>query len=424
MIASLAFLALLPSAQGQWTDVQKLGTGGESFVSTDDKGNVYVTCHQPCKMLVSNDWGVSFGSNHSLPDAFCDVTTAIGPDGKLYIIYIKPGVKGLEVVTSSDKGKSIAPAGTHDGPFDREWIVVNPVTGEIGFNYSDGYIGGPKSKGIFYAASKDGAKTFARIGRVDKEPAGSYPVDPYLAVGTGGRLYAAWATSEDYDHIDAYKFAASEDGGKTWINHTTLGTTHGGHGDTQERWMLGSLVATGPDTVMAIYQDYAALNVDGIEIRPLLAYYRVSRDGAKSWTKGRPCLTSDEITLAIRSFLKNGSDRKSTVPNYMQTLPWACADPKGRIHLALVDNRAGQTSVNKKNVGLWQVRFTSWNPTKDIFTPSEKVSHSWAAERPPLDFIGCAADSKHAYITWTENPNRTSGWDFTGDLYFGKKALP
>jgi hypothetical protein len=420
-LAGLAlFSLLLTPAFGQWTDIKKLGEGGESYVSTDGKGNVYATSHFPCKLYVSNDSGKSYGISHDLPNSFCDVTSTVGPDGKLYVSYIVPGVKGLQVTTSIDQGKTIQKGGLHPGDFDREWIVVHPTTGEVGMNYSDGYIGGPKSKGVFYAGSTDGGASFKQISRIDNEPSGSYPVDPYLTIGAGGRIYAAWAASTDYDHIDKYAFAASEDGGKTWINHTEIAKTHKLLGDTQERWMLGSIVAVGNDTVMAVYQDYATFNVDGEEVHPLLAYYRVSNDGGKTWSASKPCLQPKEITDAIRLFLKTRV-KSSTVANYMQTLPWVSSDGKGRVHFVFEDNRTGQRKVGNKPVGLWHVRYATWDGTK--FGTSERVSHDWAAERPPLDFIGCCSDSKNVWVIWTENPEKAAGWDFSGELFIGRKPL-
>lgn len=416
-----SFCLLSVSALAQWQDVKQMGDGGETFVSTDGKGNVYATSHIPCKLYVSNDYGKTFHVNHDLPDGFCDVNSAVGPDGKLYVVYLIPGPKGVQVVTSADKGKTISKAGRIDGPYDREWIVVNPVTNEVGYNYSDGYIGGPKSKGVFYASSNDGARSFKTISRIDKEPEGSYPVDPYLAVGTGGRLYAAWACSYDYDKIDKYMFASSDDGGKSWKNHTTIGTTHPDLGDTQERWMLGSLVAVGKDTVMAIYEDYTTLEVDGEEERPLLAFTRISNDGGKTWSEARPSTPKAELESAIRSF-RSTRARNSTVSNYTQTLPWVSADPKGRIHMAFEDNRSGQKNVGDKRVGLWHVRYAMWTADKG-FGLSERVSHDWACWRPPLDFIGCCSDGDNVWITWTENPNKTDGWDFSGGFFIGKKVL-
>ena len=82
---SVAFLALAALSVAQWPDVQRLGQGGESFVSTDGKGNVYATSHQPCKLYVSHDFGKSFAKSHDLPESFCDVTSTLGPDGTLYV---------------------------------------------------------------------------------------------------------------------------------------------------------------------------------------------------------------------------------------------------------------------------------------------------------------------------------------------------
>ncbi len=423
-ISALAVSALTCSAFPQWADIQKIGPGGETFVSTDAKGSVYATSHNPSRLYVSHDFGKTYTPGVDLPDSFCDVCSTVGPDGKLYVIYIKPGVSGMQVAMLSDDGKSIVKGGSLSGPYDREWIIVNPKTKEIGFNYSDGYIGGKRSESVFYAASSDGGKTFKKVSRIDKEPSGSYPVDPYLTVGTGGRIYAGWATSSEdskYDKIDHFMVATSDDGGKTWGNHTDIDMTHAGFGDTQERWMLGSLVASGKDTAIYVYEDYVSLEVDGQEVRPHLLFYRITTDGGKTWSLAKTCLSAKEIETSIHQFLQ-ADGTAGVTPIYNQTLPWICADPQGHVHMAFVDNRSGTTTANGKKVGQWQVRLTNWDP-KTGFDASERVSHDWAAGRPPLDFIGCCSDGANIWVTWTENPRNIGGWDFTGDFYIGHKAL-
>lgn len=421
-LVALFSLALTGSALAQWADIQKLGVGGESYVSTDGKGSVYATGHNPSRLYVSKDFGKTFAPGIDLPDSFCDVTSTVGPSGKLYVIYIKPNVAGMQVVTLAPDGRSVEVGGAITGPYDREWIVVHPKTGEIGFDYSDGYIGGPKSKGVFYAASTDDGRSFKTIARIDREPDGSYPVDPYLTIGSSGRIYAAWATSSDYNHIDKYKVATSDDGGKTWANHTDMATTHPGFGDTQERWMLGSITAVGEDTAVMIYEDYLSLSVDGQEIKPLLDFYRVTTDGGKTWSAARTCTAPREIEDSMRSFVKSNG-KLALTGTYCQTLPWVGSDPQGRVHLAYVDNRAGTTFLGDKRAGLWQVRYSVMNNPKSGFGPSERVSHDWAAIRPPLDFIGCCSDGANVWISWTENQGKVAGWDFTGDLFIGHKPL-
>src|SRR5579862_6424588 len=358
-LLALFALALCGATPAQWTDLQRLGTGGESYVSTDGKGSVYATSHIPGMLYVSHDFGKSFAPGLSLPESMCDVCSTVAPDVKLYVIYIRPNVSGMQLVTLSPDGSSIIKGGVLSGPYDREWIVVNPKTNEVGFDYSDGYIGGPKSKGVYYASSSDEGKSFKTVSRIDREEAGSYGVDPYLTIGSGGRIYAGWATSTDYDKIDTYKVATSDDGGKSWSNHTLIGSTHPGFGDTQERWMLGSLAAAGQDVAMMVYEDYVAINVDGQEVRPHLIFYRVTTDGGKSWTSPKTCLSAKEIEAAIHQFLQ-GKGKAALTPNYVQTLPWICADPQGRIHLAFVDNRLGAANSGEKTVGRWSVRASTW----------------------------------------------------------------
>jgi len=421
---SFAFAAFVLSTSfsfAQWAETQKIGTGGETFVSTDGKGNVYATSHQPARLYVSHDFGKTFGSGIPLPDSFCDVCSTVGPDGKLYVIYIRPNVSGMQVVTLSNDATNVVKGGTLVGPYDREWIVVDPKTNAVGFDYSDGYIGGPKSKGVFYAQSTDQGQNFKTVSRIDKEPEGSYPVDPYLTIGTGGRIYAGWATSSDYNTIDAYRVATSDDGGKTWANHTDVGTTHPGFGDTQERWMLGSLTAAGADTAMMVYEDYVAITVDGQEVRPHLVFYRVTTDGGKTWSSAKTCLSPREIEASIHEFLE-GEGKSAVTATYNETLPWICADGHGNIHMAFVDNRAGTTMADNKKVGLWQVRATTWRPGSG-FGPSEVVSEEWAAGRPPLDFLSCCCDASNMWVSWTEDPNNTGSWDFSGNFYIAHKKF-
>ncbi|MFI5387841.1 MAG: hypothetical protein ACHQ50_17160, partial [Fimbriimonadales bacterium] len=192
--------------------------------------------------------------------------------------------------------------------------------------------------------------------------------------------------------------------------------------DTQERWMLGSLVATGQDTAMMVYEDYVSLNVDGQEVKPLLVFYRVTTDGGKTWSSPKTCLTPKEITLAMRGFLK-ADGPAGIVKNYVQTLPWICSDSYGKVHLAFVDNRSGTTSSGDKKVGLWQVRLATWTDPKAGFGQSERVSHDWPAGRPPLDFLGCCSDGANSWVIWTENPKNTGLWDFSGDLYIAHRRL-
>src|SRR4030088_3107918 len=95
LFATLAVVAST-TAFGQWTDIQKLGVGGESYVSTDGKGAVYATSHLPSKLYLSKDLGKTFAPALDLPDSMCDVCSTVAPNGKLYVIYIRPNVSGMQ----------------------------------------------------------------------------------------------------------------------------------------------------------------------------------------------------------------------------------------------------------------------------------------------------------------------------------------
>lgn len=413
-------LILPASASAQWPDVRQLGLGGEPFVAADGKGNVYVTSHMPAQLLISRNYGESFGDPFKFRNALGDLHIVTWGEGRVHLTYMLGSADGLKSWFSTDAGKNLTEGEPLMGPFDREWIAVNPQTHEVYLAYSDGYIGGPPSKGIFLAASGDGGRTFAKRSRVDVEAEGRYAVDPYLVNSPAGRLYAAWATTSDQDTIDSYAFAASEDGGHTWEHRQTIARTRKTLGDTQERWMLGGLVAVGEDSVIVYYQDYGQIRVDGKEHRPLLAYYRVSKDAGKTFSEARLVMPRDEITEAIRSF-ERGRKLPRKAPHYTQTLPWMASDPSGRVVAVLQDNREGQQVLDGEPLGLWQVRLLSHDGS--AFGRSEAVSAPYVAKRPPLDFMGCAVDGKYVYVVWTESTSPMAEWEFSGRLMFGRKSL-
>jgi hypothetical protein len=419
----LTLLALIGlPAQAQWKDVRKITTGGESTVATDNKGNVYITSHQPCELMISRDWGETFAEKHSYPDGLGDMHISVWGSGRVHLTYMVNGASGIKNHYSFDSGKTMREGGRLDGPLDREWIAPNFRTGEVNVIYSEGYIGGPKSKGIFVAKTTDYGRTFGKPVRVDIEPETSFAVDPYISSTPGGKLYAAWGTSKDYNTIGGLGFAYSADGGKTWKGHQTLATMHGDLGDTQERWMLGGIVSTGEDRVIAYYQDYTQVEVDGKTHKPLLTYMRISDDGGTTFAEARTVVPMDEIKASLRSYAA-AFNREEAYPIYIQTLPWMAADAAGKIHLALVDNRTGQTAIENRVMNRWGVRYLQMAKGAKEFGPSEQVSQPFAAVRPPLDFNSIAVDSKYVYVTWSENPNSPTNGDFSGELYLGRKAL-
>lgn len=423
MLRTLIVAFLVPVfASAQWTDVKRIGTGGEAFVAADGKGNVYVTAHLPAQLLVSRDFGDTFGEPLKFRNALGDLHVITWGKGRLHLAYMYGQAEGLKSWFSTDAGKTLLEGESHPGPYDREWIAVNPKTNEVYMNYSDGYIGGPDSKGIYLAASTDGGKTFTRRSQIDKEPVGKFAVDPYLANNPNGRLYAAWAVSSDKDTIESYKFAMSEDGGKTWQRRQTIAETQRTLGDTQERWMLGGILAVGDDTVICYYQDYMELEVAGRKHRPLLTQYRISTDAGGTFSEPRLLTPRSEVETAIGAY-ERGKKGDKNFPIYIQSLPWMCADPAGNVHAVFQDNRSGQSWFEGDALNLWSVRHLTMPKGKDAFDTSEKVSQDYIAKRPPLDFMACTADATRLYIVWTESTNPKNDWEFSGKLMLGRKKL-
>ena len=176
----LAFLALLLiSAQlchSQWEDVRRIGIGGESTVASDGEGNVFVTSHLPCSLWQSHDWGNTFNRTFRFPDSLGDMFVYLRPNHKVDVSYIRSKIHGLTTWYSLDGCQTLQKGKNVDGPLDREWVISNKA-GELFMDYSNGYIGGPKSKGLFLAVSKNDGESFKQIARVDREVPGSYAVD-------------------------------------------------------------------------------------------------------------------------------------------------------------------------------------------------------------------------------------------------------
>lgn len=417
MLRTLAVAFLIPVfSSAQWTDVKPIGTGGESFVAVDGKGNVYVTAHQPGQLLTSRDFGDTFGKPFTFKDALGDFHVVTWGEGRVHVTYMSDKVDGIQSWFSKDAGRNLIEGDTFLGPYDREWIAVNPKTNEVYFDYSDGYIGGPDSKGIYFAASADG-KTFVRRSRIDNEPIGHYAVDPYLTNTPEGKLYAAWEVSSDKDTIDSFGFAMSDDGGKTWKHRQRIAEIHKKLGDTQERWMLGGILAVGEDTVIVYYPDYAEVG----SAHPLLLHYRMSKDGGATFGDARTLLPRAEIEKAVQEYVRKSEGEN--FPLYIQSLAWMCADPSGNVHAVFQDNRSGQTMLKDEALNQWSVRYTTLAKGQEAFSESEKVSRDYTARRPPLDFMSCAADSTRLYVTWTESTHPDGDWEFSGKLMLGRKKF-
>ena len=426
---SLAMLGTLPVlAFGQWDDVKRIGTGGETYVSTDGEGTVYISSHLPVQAFVSRNWGDSFGNAHPFPDSLGDMVVYARPKGKAIVTYMHPtGKGGMASFATSDYGQTWKQGtGIPDRKLDREWVATDEKSGAAYMIYSDGYIGGPRSKGIFVSKSEDDGLTWKELGRVDKEAPGDFPVDPHLVNSSDGKLYALWTTSKDYDHVDAYKCAVSTDGGVTWTNHTTLGTVtttvNGKNMDNQERWMLGGLAAHGEKELLAFFVNYMPIDVYGDKKGCLVSLVRYSHDAGKTWSEPQTILNERELKKAATAYYDKRTSGDN-FPDYIQCLTWACYDAAGHPHFVWQDDRDGQTMLDLKAFNRWHIRHTWSNKPGDPCVDSERVSKSVTCKRPPLDFICAAADSKYLYVTWTETPKATGGFDFSGEFWFGRKKL-
>lgn len=432
MVSRVVFSLVLASpclAFPQWEDVQRLGNGGETYVSTDGKGTVYASSHIPVQVLVSRDWGKSWGKAFPFPDSLGDTVVLARPGGKAVVSYmlapLDPG--GMSTWTTEDYGQTWKRGeGIKNRKLDREWMAVNEATGAAYMIYSDGYIGGPKSRGVFVSKSDDGGMTWSEVSRVDREGAGDYAVDPHLVASSDGKLYAFWTVSSDYDTVDSYKCAVSTDGGKTWGRHMTLANLTKKIGDqnvdTQERWMLGGLAANGEKDVVAFYMDWTPVTIGGQKKPALVVHARFSNDAGMTWGKDQTILNSGELSRAAKLYYdKKIADENN--PFYMQCLSWACYDPSGKPHFIWQDNRDGQAKLNDHYYNQWHVRHAWAGSSTAERANSERVSRSVVCIRPPLDFMCCTADEKYLYVTWTEAPKAVGGWEFSGEFWFGRKPL-
>lgn len=425
----LALVAVIPVFSfGQWEDVKRMGTGGETYVSADGQGTVYISSHLPVQSFVSRNWGETFGNQHLFPNSLGDMVVYARPKGKAIVTYMHPtGEGGMASFNTNDYGVTWKEGkGIPNRKLDREWIATDEKTGAAYMIYSDGYIGGPKSKGIFLSRSDDDGLTWTEVGRVDKEAADDYPVDPHLVNSTDGKLYALWTTSKDYDTVDAYKCAVSADGGKTWTDHTTLGTVTksvaGKTVDTQERWMLGGLAAFGEKEVLAFYVNYIPIDVYGDKKGCLVSHVRYSHDAGKTWGPAQTILNEKELKKVATAYYDKRTSGEN-FPDYIQCLTWGCYDAAGRPHFVWQDDRDGQALIVDKAYNRWHVRHAWSTKAGEPCVDSERVSKVVVCKRPPLDFICAAADSKYLYVTWTESPKSTGGFDFSGEFWFGRKKL-
>jgi hypothetical protein len=409
------------SNRGAWT-ISKIGRGGEPYVSSDDNGAVYVSSHLPTQIFTSRDWGSTMKLSRDFKDSLGDMVALALPKGTVTVSYMTGYDKGMKTQVSTDFGDSFTAGNAPSGrPLDREWMSYDAQRDRLYMIYSDGYIGGPASKGVFVSVSADKGLTWKEIGRVDNEPDGNYPVDPHLAISTDGKLYGFWTVTKDRDTIESYRVSVSEDQGKTWSHHQTIADLPHDFGDRQERWMLGGITSHGASTVSAFYVAYRSVDIDVAKQMALVGMVRTSKDGGKTF--GNPVYLTDDVESqrSAKGIAKSNGDLGTTVP-WIQVMPWATYDSKGRLHALWFDNRAGVNNKLGRPASTWHLRYGTVVDGK-VTRSSVPVSDTFVAARPAMDFICAAADKKYLYATWSQNENSLRGWDFTGDLWYGRMPL-
>jgi hypothetical protein len=408
-----------------WTTMA-LGQAGEPFVATDDQGHVYVTGHiyngssSQAIFYASSDHGATFPTSHVFNGTCCDFQVHAGPAGIVYVSYLPSG-DGVNLAVSSDFGASFSQDKTVlAGPLDREWIDTR--NGNLDAVYSDGYIGGPVSKGVFFSTSANFGDTFTMKTRMDNEPSGTEAIDPMISC-KANVILGGWLTSTDRNSIDAFRVSRSTDGGQTFQGHTTIFNVSKAIGDTQERWISGVLVSCPGQTYYTVFQNYALINVDGTDRKALLLYYRRSTDGGATWSAAKTVTPLSEIKDAIRHYqATKWTDDAAIWPYYIQHEPWVCIDPYGTLHVVWFDNRDGQNPnvMNSK----WRVYHGQGRYDTDVWEKTDAISESFLCVQPNLDYISCAADSKYVYCAWIRRISQTStGWSFSGDLFFSRRPV-
>ncbi len=410
-----------------WTTVA-LGTAGECSVSTDNQGHVYVTGHMyqgtyNGVIFASSDWGSTFPISHQFGSACCDFQNRVGPDGSVYVMYMGGPPSGIRCAVSSDYGASFyQDKSILLGDYDREWFDFRGS--QIDVVYSDGYIGGPPSIGVYYSTSVDNGNSFTGKVRVDNEVTGTQAVDPTL-ICNNGIILIGWNTSTDSNTVSSARVSRSVNGGLSFQDHTTIINFASGIGSRQERWLAQIPMVGAPNNVFyIIYQNYAIVNVDRIDRKALLLYYRRSADGGATWEPAKTVAPRSDIENSIRSFEKHKLTTDAAIfPYYIQHEPWACVDLDGNVHVVWFDTRQGQNSVQNRNTK-WQVFHAQCSSDEDVWTYPEPVAAPFVCVTPDLDFIGCAADSKYVYCAWIRriDPSDRS-WSFYGNMFLSRRPI-
>jgi hypothetical protein len=415
---TIAQFLLAAVSTAQWSDVQYLGQGGEPNLAADGKGNVYLSTQEPGRILASDAWGANLKVlrrfSHELGD------TCVVPIGGRNIAYafMRSFTPGISVWRGTGFHDFFAPMSLVAGDPDREWLGYDPTNDNLLMVYAKGSISRPGGI-VFSGASMDDA-AFTTLEDIGDE----FSYDPSFAVSTcGTNRYLLWQHSANRSTMDRYYFA-SQTAGETFSTRLQIAIPvfPGDPTYNKEDWTQACVASSGDNTVVIAYPKYTSKLVDGIRTDCLLLYFRVSFNGGSSFEHEQSVLPPSELSHAIRQFQR--SPGPLTLP-YIETQPWISTDANGRFHIAFLDNRNGydkgdSDSGNGTVFGQWTVRHAECLNALDTFEQSENVSNMWRAERPPLDFLGCAADSRYVYVTWREG---AKGGTAKSPLYFARKPL-
>jgi len=333
------------------------------------------------------------------------------------------GIDGIMCAVSSNFGSSFYQnSKVLTGNYDREWFDFRGTN--IDMVYSDGYIGGPTSKGVFFSTSPNNGSSFTGKVRVDNESVGSEAVDPSIACNPT-TVIAGWNTSLDRNTCYQFKVSRSGNGGASFTNHTVIATFNNAVGDCQERWLAQIPMVAAPNgTFLAFFQNYAMVMVDGQPKKALLIYYRRSSDNGLTWEPARTVAPLSDIQNAIRQYeVSRWTNDPSIWPYYIQHQPWACIDPHGRVHVVWYDNRAGQNLnvVNSK----WAPYHCEAMYDSNLWSIPDAAAPTFLCVRPTLDFISIAADSRYTYVAYIRRISSTgTGWSFYGDMFLSRRQHP
>lgn len=211
-------------------------TTGHGFmdITADEQGTFHLTWldsrdgNQGLRYARSEDRGKTWSKNQTLKAGTCECCSnafAVGPDGKLAIIFRDKAPRDMAVVASADAGQTWAHP-SHAGRFNWNFDGCPHVGGALAFGRGDSarlhaavWTGVGERAGVYYTSSSDRAEW--------SEPralGGSSATRPDLAAHPDGSLAIVW--DEATDHGGQARASFSTDNGRTWSEPKTLSGTN------------------------------------------------------------------------------------------------------------------------------------------------------------------------------------------------------